>query len=63
MDIMQKGGAVLGQAVNEPTRQGGGHLEKLIRIEERSHCGVQTNRGHNILLIIRLQHTIGYYHH
>ena len=42
--IMQKGGAVLTQAVNELTLQGGGELEKLIRIEERSHCGVQTSR-------------------
>lgn len=41
---MQEGGAVLAQAVNELTRQGGGELEKLIRIEERSHCGVQTDR-------------------
>lgn len=53
---MQEGGAVLAQAVNELTRQGGGELEKLIRIEERSHCGVQTNkqetieRGHRFIV-------------
>lgn len=44
MNIMQKGGAVLPQAIDELTGQGGGELEKLIRIEERSHCGVQTDR-------------------
>lgn len=37
---------MLAQAVNELTRQGGGDLEKLIRVEERSHCGVQTDRNH-----------------
>lgn len=44
MDIMQKGGAVLAQAIDELTGQGGGELQELIRIEERSHCGVQPDR-------------------
>ena len=36
---------MLAQAVNELARQGSGDLEKLIRVEERSHCGVQTDRN------------------
>lgn len=44
VDIKQKAGAVLSQAINVPARQRGGHLEKLVRVEEWSHCGVQTNR-------------------
>ena len=43
LDIMQKGGTMLTQAINVPSGQGGGELKKLIRIEERSHSGVQTN--------------------
>ena len=44
MDIVQKGGAMFPEAIDELTGQGGGELEELIRIEERSHCGVQTDR-------------------
>lgn len=32
---------MLSQAVDEGAGQGGGHLQELIRVEERSHCGVQ----------------------
>lgn len=42
MDIMQKSGAVFPKAIDELTGQGGGKLKELIRIEERSQCGVQT---------------------
>lgn len=41
LDVLQEWRAVLGQAVDEGAGQGGGHLQKLIRVEERSHCGVQ----------------------
>lgn len=44
-DVLQEGGAVLGQAVDEGARQGGGHLQELVRVEERSHRGVQP--GHS----------------
>lgn len=40
-DLLQEGGAVLGQAVDEGAGQGGGHLQELIGVEERSHRGVQ----------------------
>lgn len=44
VDIMKKGGAVFTQSVNKLTGQGSGELEELVRIKERSHGGVQTNR-------------------
>lgn len=40
--VVQEGGPMLSQPVDELTLQGGGELEELIREEERSHCGVQT---------------------
>lgn len=43
MDVMQEGGAVFPQTIDELTGQRGGELEELIRVEEWSHCGVQTN--------------------
>lgn len=36
---------MLSQAVDEAAGQGGGHLKELIRVEERSHCGVQTGKS------------------
>ena len=47
VDVVKEGGAMFSQAVDELTGQGGGELEELIGIEERSHCGVQTNREQN----------------
>ena len=44
MDVMQEGGAVLPQAVDEAAGQGAGELDELIRVEERSHCGVKTGK-------------------
>lgn len=41
LDVLQERGAVLGQAVDEGAGQGGGHLQELVRVEERSHCGVE----------------------
>lgn len=41
LDVLQEGRAVLGQAVEEGAGQGGGHLQELIGVEERSHGGVQ----------------------
>lgn len=45
MDIMEEWRAMLSQAVDEGAGQGGGHLEELIRVEERSHCGVQAGKS------------------
>lgn len=45
LDVVQKGGAVFTQAINELTGQGGGELEELISVEERRHCGVQADGG------------------
>lgn len=39
---MQEGGAVLPQAVQELTLQGGGELQELVRVEERRHRRVET---------------------
>lgn len=36
---------MLSQAVDEGAGQGGGHLKELIRVEERSHCGVQAGKS------------------
>lgn len=44
VDVLQEGAAVLGQAVDEATGQRGGHLEKLIGVEQRRHRGVQPTR-------------------
>lgn len=42
MDVLQEGVAVLCQAVDEGGGQGGGHLQKLIGVEERRHRRVQS---------------------
>lgn len=42
MDVLQEGGAVLCQAVDEAGGQRGGHLQKLIGVEERRHRRVQS---------------------
>lgn len=42
MDVLQEGSAVLCQAVDEGGGQGGGHLQKLIGVEERRHRRVQS---------------------
>lgn len=42
VEVMQKGGTVLPQAINELSGQGGGKLKELIRIEERGYRSVQT---------------------
>lgn len=39
---MQEGGAVLPQTIDELGGENGGELKELVRIEERSHTGVQT---------------------
>lgn len=45
LDVLQERGAVLGQAVDEGARQGGGHLQELVCVEERGHCGVEAGGG------------------
>lgn len=51
MHILQEGGAVLRQAVDEAGGQRRGHLQKLMGVEERRHRRVQpataTQRGGN----------------
>lgn len=42
VDIMQEGGAVLPEAIDELAGQGSGELEKLIRVEQRSYRCVHT---------------------
>lgn len=60
VDIVQKVGAVLSQAVNELRGQRGGKLKELIRINERSHCSVQTKNKKSRGLELFIQFSVIY---